>query len=118
MQGVQIALRAAMSYREVSPLVLAACVGVARATVYRWMRGEHQLALAEASAIAECLDIPGEMLIRTPSTLQEATRMIIAWDDRPTPDAPAPAPDEMTRLAGATPNPRPGSRRRAGTGGT
>jgi transcriptional regulator with XRE-family HTH domain len=74
------ALDAALYYRGVEIGDLADRIGVNRATIYRWLRGETDMSAAHAAAIVETLDTPPELFVRPPETRARALAMLAAYD--------------------------------------
>ena len=76
-----VALDAAMYYRDVDEVRLAAAVGVDRATVYRWRSGTSVMSAAHAASVAVALDAPSDLFLRPPETRGRALAMMGAWDE-------------------------------------
>ena len=69
-----------MEARGVTAARLAEGIGAARRTMWRWLRGDAPMSLADASRIAEMLDLPGDLLIRPPATREGALEVIADHD--------------------------------------
>ena len=78
--GVGGALEAALFYRALDRHALAERIGVSYETVRRWAAEETQMSRDDVELVADALDIPGELLVRPPSTRERALAMIAAWD--------------------------------------
>lgn len=81
LERLGVALKAAAYYRTMTAEDIAAEVGVARGTVYRWMRGENGMSLEEAIAVARALNAPGDLLSRPADSRERALVMMAAWDE-------------------------------------
>ena len=75
------ALKAALLYREVTTEELAARAGVSVESVRRWVRGDTNMSAADASTVADVLDVPAELLLRPPTSRAALFGMLSAWDD-------------------------------------
>lgn len=75
-----VSLTAAMFYRGLEPIELAARLEVNKYTIYRWMNGQHGPSAAEAARIAKVLDAPGYLFIRPAETRERALAMMGAYD--------------------------------------
>ena len=79
-EPIVVTLKTAMEVRGVTATKLAEGIGADRRTVWRWLRGDAPMSLADASRIAEMLDLPGDLLIRPPATRDGALAMIAEHD--------------------------------------
>lgn len=90
---VAVALQAAAYYRGMTTAQLAETVGVSVVTVRRWMRGERDMSISDASHLATVLDAPSDLLLRPPESRGAALAMMAAYDE--------------LRRSGAPPDPSP-----------
>lgn len=88
---VAVALKAAAYYRGMTTTELAEAVGVSVVTARRWMRGERDMSISDASHLADALNAPSDLLLRPPASREATMAMMAAWDELHG-DASPPAP--------------------------
>jgi transcriptional regulator with XRE-family HTH domain len=71
--------RAAIALRA-ARYELAERIGVVEETVARWERADVRLPAEQAALVTVALDLPGDLLMRPPTTRERALAMVAAWD--------------------------------------